>query len=78
MSEKMATRQDVEEDNGTTTKLLIEQKKDAQIPSNNGGLQMVLFSTFVAVCGSFEFGSCVSIEISSKGVFTSFWGEHDF
>ena len=26
----------------------------------NGTMKMVLLSTFVAVCGSFEFGSCVS------------------
>ena len=73
----MATRQDVEKGNDTTTKPLIGQKK-VQIQSNNGGLWVVLLSTLVAVCGSFEFGSCVSIEISSNGVFTSFWLEHDF
>lgn len=27
----------------------------------SGSIWMVLLSTFVAVCGSFEFGSCVSI-----------------
>lgn len=27
---------------------------------SSGSLGVVLFSTFVAVCGSFEFGSCVS------------------
>ena len=74
----MATRQDVEKGNDTITKPLIGQKKEVQIQSNNGGLWVVLLSTLVAVCGSFEFGSCVSIEISSNGVFTSFWLEHDF
>ena len=33
---------------------------------------MVLLSIFVVVRGSFEFGSCVSIEISSNGVLVSF------
>jgi MFS transporter, SP family, ERD6-like sugar transporter len=31
----------------------------------NGNIAMVLLSTSVAVCGSFEFGSCVSIKIST-------------
>ncbi|KAL6321604.1 hypothetical protein AAG906_025436 [Vitis piasezkii] len=39
---------------------------------------MVLLSIFVVVCGSFKFGSCVSIEISSNVVLVSFvvsiWG----
>ena len=39
---------------------------------NNGGLQMVLLNIFVIVCGSLEFGSCVSIEIFSNGVLVSF------
>nr|ADP37168.1 putative ERD6-like transporter [Vitis vinifera] len=55
----MATRQDVEKGNDTITKPLIGQKKEVQIQSNNGGLWVVLLSTLVAVCGSFEFGSCV-------------------
>ncbi|RVX18754.1 Sugar transporter ERD6-like 8 [Vitis vinifera] len=54
----MATRQDVEKGNDTITKPLIGQKKEVQIQSNNGGLWVVLLSTLVAVCGSFEFGSC--------------------
>lgn len=37
-----------------------EQTKD----HNNGSIAMVLFSTFVAVCGSFEFGSCVSCSLA--------------
>ena len=28
---------------------------------DNGSIAMVLLSTFVAVCGSFSFGTCVSI-----------------
>ncbi|KAJ9682123.1 hypothetical protein PVL29_018154 [Vitis rotundifolia] len=55
----MATRQDVEKGNDTITKPLIGQKKEVQIQSNNCGLWVVLLSTLVAVCGSFEFGSCV-------------------
>lgn len=53
---------------------LIDRKNEAkeqQNPSNNDGLCMVFFSTFVAVCGSFEFGSCVSTHsmISSRNEF---------
>lgn len=32
----------------------------------NGSIGMVLLSTFVAVCGSFSFGTCVSIFNLSK------------
>ncbi|XP_034705834.1 sugar transporter ERD6-like 8 isoform X1 [Vitis riparia] len=58
--EKMAAKQEVEKGNGNITEPLIVQEKqgEAQIKSNNGGLRMVLLSIFVAVCGSFEFGSC--------------------
>lgn len=34
-----------------------DDEKESEI---NESYLMVLFSTFVAVCGSFEFGSCVS------------------
>lgn len=34
--------------------------------SSKASLWMVYFSTFVAVCGSFEFGSCVSVPPFSK------------
>ena len=34
-----------------------DEEKESEI---NESYLMVLFSTFVAVCGSFEFGSCVS------------------
>ncbi|OWM74161.1 sugar transporter ERD6-like 16 [Punica granatum] len=33
--------------------------EDSDGDENNGNIAMVLLSTFVAVCGSFEFGSCV-------------------
>ncbi|XP_059598428.1 sugar transporter ERD6-like 8 isoform X5 [Vitis vinifera] len=58
--EKMAAKQEVEKGNANITEPLIVQEKqgEAQIKSNNGGLRMVLLSIFVAVCGSFEFGSC--------------------
>lgn len=37
---------------------------DSEYEQNqDGSIRMVLLSTFVAVCGSFEFGSCVSISI---------------
>ncbi|KAH9688870.1 Sugar transporter ERD6-like 8 [Citrus sinensis] len=45
---------------GNVREPLIDRKnqaKEQQNPSNNDGLCMVFFSTFVAVCGSFEFGS---------------------
>jgi len=44
----------------------IQQGKDAckEVGSDksveNGSIGMVLLSTFVAVCGSFSFGTCVS------------------
>lgn len=34
--------------------------KDGETDDQNGSIAMVLLSTSVAVCGSFEFGSCVS------------------
>ncbi|GAV63374.1 Sugar_tr domain-containing protein [Cephalotus follicularis] len=51
---------------GDLEKPFIQQNKfvgyeDDEIDKNieNGSISMVLLSTFVAVCGSFEFGSCV-------------------
>lgn len=38
-----------------------EDDDDESNETSGGSLWMVLLSTFVAVCGSFEFGSCVSI-----------------
>uniref|UniRef100_F6HU03 Major facilitator superfamily (MFS) profile domain-containing protein n=1 Tax=Vitis vinifera TaxID=29760 RepID=F6HU03_VITVI len=63
LTEKMAAKQEVEKGNANITEPLIVQEKqgEAQIKSNNGGLRMVLLSIFVAVCGSFEFGSCYSV-----------------
>lgn len=42
-------------------KPLLKNQDDREVESEiNESYLMVLFSTFVAVCGSFEFGSCVS------------------
>lgn len=42
-------------------KVVSYQDEDDDDQENNGGsVGMVLLSTFVAVCASFEFGSCVS------------------
>ncbi|GMY27607.1 sugar transporter ERD6-like 16 [Fagus crenata] len=38
---------------------LIQQDKNVTYKVEGGSIGMVLLSTFVAVCGSFEFGSCV-------------------
>jgi hypothetical protein len=40
---------------------LIQQDKNVTYKVEGESIGMVLLSTFVAVCGSFEFGSCVSI-----------------
>ncbi|KAJ6808871.1 sugar transporter ERD6-like 16 [Iris pallida] len=56
----MAIGEDVDVENGMSEPLIKE--KDAAITSGGGSLEsvrMVLLSTAVAVCGSFEFGSCV-------------------
>lgn len=37
---------------------IVEESHDKE--ANNGAFGVVLFSTLVSVCGSFEFGSCVS------------------
>lgn len=42
---------------------------------NGGSLGMVLLSTFVAVCGSFEFGSCVSNILSTATPFFFLFSE---
>ncbi|PIA39404.1 hypothetical protein AQUCO_02600097v1 [Aquilegia coerulea] len=63
----MANHEDIE--NGESTELdavkepLISKQdigaNDSHRSSDEGSLRMVLLSTFVAVCGSLEFGSCV-------------------
>lgn len=42
-------------------KVVSYQDEDDDQENTGGSIWMVLLSTFVAVCGSFEFGSCVSI-----------------
>ncbi|GMI69819.1 hypothetical protein like AT5G18840 [Hibiscus trionum] len=39
--------------------LITTQDESYKCSDENGSIFMVLFSTFVAVCGAFEFGSCV-------------------
>lgn len=56
---RMGNRRDVESGSGNGN--LSEPLVNRSTPEK-GGLCMVLFSTFIAVCGAFEFGSCVSIE----------------
>ena len=41
----------------------VDDESETSGIDQNGSIWMVLLSTFVAVCGSFEFGSCVSIFI---------------
>uniref|UniRef100_A0A2N9EJQ3 Major facilitator superfamily (MFS) profile domain-containing protein n=1 Tax=Fagus sylvatica TaxID=28930 RepID=A0A2N9EJQ3_FAGSY len=57
----MATSKDFENGKGTDVlePLVKKNELEEQLESNDDGLWMVLFSTLVAVCGSFEFGSCV-------------------
>lgn len=42
---------------------IVDSEDEELISKENGSIGMVLLSTCVAVCGSFEFGSCVSISI---------------
>ncbi|KAK1292541.1 Sugar transporter ERD6-like 16 [Acorus calamus] len=58
----MAINEDVER--GPTTKVgisepLLYQQKIIEEPKSQGSIWLVILSTLVAVCGSFEFGSCV-------------------
>lgn len=46
-------------------KPFVENAKIVDCENEDGSIWMVLLSTCVAVCGSFEFGSCVSISIYS-------------
>ncbi|KAJ0079052.1 hypothetical protein Patl1_22725 [Pistacia atlantica] len=47
--------------NGNLSEPLVDKRKESEVKSTpqKGSLFMVLFSTFIAVCGAFEFGSCV-------------------
>lgn len=42
-----------------------EEEGYSDATSNKESLWMVYLSTFVSVCGSFEFGSCVSLPFCS-------------
>ncbi|KAK3200382.1 hypothetical protein Dsin_023797 [Dipteronia sinensis] len=57
----MATKQDIERGKVNLAEPFIEREKETEVKSSsdNGDLGMVFLSTFVAVCGSFEFGSCM-------------------
>lgn len=48
------------EDLGNPLLKKVVEQDDQEESETNESYYMVLFSTFVAVCGSFEFGSCVS------------------
>lgn len=57
----MATKEDVESDaqEGVRAPLMANVAGSAS-GSGGGNLWMVYLSTFVAICGSYEFGCCVS------------------
>uniref|UniRef100_A0A5B6ZBN6 Putative sugar transporter ERD6-like 8 n=1 Tax=Davidia involucrata TaxID=16924 RepID=A0A5B6ZBN6_DAVIN len=51
---------DMDNDHGKISEPLIGQKKEEhEVQNNKSGLWNVFLSTFVAVCGSYAFGSCV-------------------
>lgn len=61
---KMASSQDIENESGSMLQApFIKNEEKQQNSSGNDSLLMVLISTFVAIMGSFEFGSCVSFSI---------------
>ena len=72
--EDMAIMEDVESGLNTkqieVKKPLIQHKKEPKCQEscneNQGCIGVVLFSTAVAVCGSFEFGTCVSFYSQGK------------
>jgi SP family facilitated glucose transporter-like MFS transporter 8 len=45
---------------GADAKIQVDEEVDSCGRGRGGSLSMVLLSTAVAVCGSFEFGTCVS------------------
>ncbi|KAF8387960.1 hypothetical protein HHK36_026626 [Tetracentron sinense] len=56
----MAINQDIENNHEISERLIGQRKISSEFQSYNGGsIWMVLLSTFVAVCGSFSFGTCV-------------------
>lgn len=56
----MDQHKDVEDGLSELEKPFIHQEENLDSDEENGSISMVLLSTCVVVCGSFEFGSCVS------------------
>lgn len=70
---KMGIKEDVED--GVQKGIrepLIEEQKNRMVPATRGHPWMIYFSTFVAVCGSYEFGACVSVLVYSSTLFSFF------
>ncbi|XWS57598.1 hypothetical protein CRYUN_Cryun09bG0187400 [Craigia yunnanensis] len=57
--EEMATLQDIETGSASMLQPFIKKEKKQHNSRGNGSLFMVLLSTFVAIMGSFEFGSII-------------------
>ncbi|KAK0599325.1 hypothetical protein LWI29_004270 [Acer saccharum] len=58
----MATKGDIEDVNGSLSEPFVDHRKreaEEHCSSDNGGSMMVYISTFIASCGSFQFGYCV-------------------
>ncbi|KAF5201338.1 Sugar/inositol transporter [Thalictrum thalictroides] len=77
----MADNEDIENGRSTgleaVTEPLVSKQdiaaNDCNRSSNEGSLRMVLPSTFVAVCGSFEFGSCVGYSAPIQSAISTGW-----
>ncbi|KAK2640601.1 hypothetical protein Ddye_028396 [Dipteronia dyeriana] len=57
----MATKGDIEDENGSLSDPFVDHRKreaEEHCSSGNGGSMMVYISTFIASCGSFQFGYC--------------------
>ncbi|KAK4849707.1 hypothetical protein QYF36_000094 [Acer negundo] len=58
----MGTKGDIEDVNGSLSEPFVDHRKreaEEHCSSDNGGSMMVYISTFIASCGSFQFGYCV-------------------
>lgn len=65
----MAIAEDVEDGGQEAVRQPLVQEETKSIHSSRErGSWMVYFSTFVAVCGSYEFGTCVSLLTSQLTV----------
>ncbi|XP_052189605.1 sugar transporter ERD6-like 16 [Diospyros lotus] len=58
--------EDLEEPFIEAKKIADSEGEESEITEDNGSIGMVLFSTAVAVCGSFEFGSCVGFSAPTQ------------